>query len=135
MYKKTITYLDYNGVERTEDFYFNLNQAELVEKQMTTEGGYSEMLTRIVKANDTPTLFKEFKDLMMLAYGEKSDDGRRFVKIAKDGHRLADDFAQTIPFSKFLVELVTDSKVAAEFVNAIIPGKIDVRVLESTPTN
>lgn len=131
MYKKTLTYSDYNGVERTEDFYFNLSQAEIAEKQMTTEGGYSAMLERIVKANNTPALFKEFKDLMLLAYGEKSDDGRRFMKIdPKDGHRLADDFMQTEAFSMFLVELVTDSKVAAEFVRAIIPGKIEVKGLD-----
>lgn len=135
MYKKTITYTDYDGVERTEDYYFNLSQAEIVEKQMTTEGGYSKMLERIVKANDTPVLFKEFKDLMMLAYGEKSADGKRFVKVHRDGHRLADDFAQTEAFSIFLVELVSNSKVAAEFVRAIIPGKIDVKILDNAPTN
>ena len=134
MYKRTLTYTDYNGVERTEDFYFNLNKAEIAEKQMTTEGGYSAMLERIVKANDTPSLFKEFKDLVLLAYGEKSDDGKRFMKIDKNGHRLADDFMQTEAFSTLLVELVTNADVAAEFVKAIIPGKINADGLKLTTT-
>ena len=80
MIKKTITYNDYNDVERTEDFYFNLSKAEVMEMEMSTTGGLAEMIQRIVAAQDQPAIIKIFKDLILKAYGEKSPDGKRFEK-------------------------------------------------------
>lgn len=122
MLKKNITYTDYNGNERSEDFYFNLSKAEIMEMEMSTTGGLAEMITRIVAAQDQPAIIKIFKDLVLKAYGEKSADGKRFVKIAPDGHRLADDFSQTEAYSILFMELATDDDAAAEFVNHIVPA-------------
>ena len=80
MLKKTITYTDYNGVERTEDHYFNLSKAESMEMEMSTSGGLSEMIRKIVAAQDTPAIIKIFKEIILKAYGQKSPDGRQFIK-------------------------------------------------------
>lgn len=117
MLKKTITYTDYNGNERTEDFYFNLTQAEVAEMEMSTSGGLSEMITRIVAAQDHPQIIKIFKDLILRAYGEKSPDGKRFVKSKE----LSDEFSQTEAYSQLFMELATDADAASKFVNAIVP--------------
>lgn len=122
MKKETMTYTDYNGVERTEDFYFNLSKAELMEMEMSTTGGLAEMIQRIVAAQDAPSIMKVFKDLILTAYGEKSADGKRFIKIAPDGHRLADDFAQTEAYSQLFMKLATDPDEATAFINAIVPA-------------
>ena len=121
MLKKTVTYEDYNGTERTEDFYFNLNKAEITEMELGTTGGLSEMIKKVVATQDAPAIIKIFKDLVLKAYGEKSADGRRFIKIAPDGHRLADDFAQTEAYSQIFMELAFDADAAAKFVNGIVP--------------
>lgn len=120
MIKKTINYTDYNGVERTEDFYFNLNEAELTEMEMGTEGGYSEMVSRIVAAQDTPAIIKIFKEFITKSYGVKSPDGRRFVKTAE----LSEEFSQTAAYSKLFMELATNAEEAAAFLNGIVPDKI-----------
>ena len=120
MYKKTMTYTDYNGVERKEDFYFNLTKAEIMEMEMTTTGGMAEMIQRIVDAQDAPAIIKIFKDLVLKAYGEKSADGKRFIK----SQELSDAFAQTEAYSQLFMELATDAKAASEFVNAIVPADI-----------
>lgn len=117
MLKKTITYTDYNGNERTEDFYFNLTQAEVAEMEMSTSGGLSEMINRIVAAQDHPQIIKIFKDLILRAYGEKSPDGKRFVKSKE----LSDEFSQTEAYSQLFMELATDADAASKFVNAIVP--------------
>lgn len=122
MLKKTITYTDYNGTERTEDFYFNLSKAEIMEMEMSESGGLAEMITRIVAAQDNPAIIAIFKKLVLAAYGEKSPDGKRFVKITPDGHRLANDFAQTEAYSQLFMELAADADAAAAFVNGIIPA-------------
>ena len=83
MLKKTITYTDYNGVERKEDFYFNLTKAELMEMEMSTEGGLAERIQKVVDTKDVPSIIKIFKDLVLKAYGEKSADGKRFIKIKR----------------------------------------------------
>lgn len=123
MLKKTITYTDYDGNERTEDFYFNLNDAELTEMELSTSGGLTAMIHRIVAAQDTPTIIKVFKDLVLKSYGEKTLDGKRFVKIAPDGHRLADDFAATEAYSILFMELAINAEKGAAFVNGVIPAK------------
>ena len=80
MLKKTIEYTDFNGEERKEDFYFNLTTAEIMEMEMGVAGGFSEMTQRIVDAKDVPSIIKIFKELILKAYGEKSPDGKRFIK-------------------------------------------------------
>ena len=120
MLKKTITYTDYNGMERTEDFYFNLTEAELTEMQLSTEGGFAEMVQRIVDAKDTPSIIKIFKDLVLKAYGEKSIDGKRFIK----SDEIRDGFAQTEAYSVLFMELATNDEEAAAFINGVVPKKI-----------
>lgn len=117
MLKKTITYTDYNDVERTEDFYFNLTKAEMAEMELSTEGGLADMIKRIVAAKDTPTIISVFKKLILKAYGEKSADGKRFIK----SEELSTGFSQTEAYSVLFMELATDDKAASDFVNGIIP--------------
>lgn len=120
MLKKTITYTDYNGMERTEDFYFNLTKAELMEMEMGTSGGFAEMIQRIVAAKDAPAIIKIFKEMILKAYGQKSPDGRRFIK----NEELREEFSQTEAFSILYMELATDDKAAAKFVNGVMPGEL-----------
>lgn len=117
MLKKTITYEDYNGVERKEDFYFNLTKAEIMEMEMSEAGGMSEMIKKIVDAKEVSAIIKIFKDLILKAYGEKSADGKRFVKSAE----ISEAFAQTEAYSQLFMELASDADKAAEFVNGIVP--------------
>lgn len=121
MFKKTISYTDYNGVERTEDFYFNLSKAELLEMQVSTTGGFDNMVKKILNAKDEPSLVKIFKDIICKSYGEKSADGRRFIKTDE----VRENFFQTEAYSKLFTELASNDKAAAEFINGLIPGDID----------
>lgn len=118
MIKETITYTDYNGVERKEDFYFNLSKAEIMELEMSTKGGLAEMIQRIVAAQDQPAIIKIFKDLIIKAYGVKSPDGKRFIK----NQEVVDEFVQTEAFSQMFMKLATDADAAAKFVNGIVPA-------------
>lgn len=117
MLKKTMTYVDFDGNERTEDFYFNLTKAEVTEMEMSTEGGLRNMLEKIVAAQDAKRIIEVFKDLILKAYGEKSPDGRKFIK----NQELRDAFAQTEAYSDLFMELATKADAAANFVNGIIP--------------
>ena len=118
MLKKTVTYRDYNDVERTEDFYFNLSKAELLEMELGTSGGLAESIRKIVAAQDGPSIIRVFKDLVLKAYGEKSADGKRFIKSKE----ISEAFSQTEAYSQIFMELATDDKKAAEFVNGIVPA-------------
>ena len=123
MIKKTITYTDYNDNERTEDFYFNLNQAEVMELELSTSGGLANMITNIINAQDAPAIIKIFKELLLKAYGKKSPDGRRFEK----SEALSNEFSQTEAYSKLFMELATDADKAAEFVNGIVPANTNAK--------
>lgn len=126
MLKKTITYTDYNGNERTEDHYFNLTKAEIMEMEMSTTGGLAEMIKKIVAAQDAPAIIKIFKELILKAYGEKSPDGKRFIK----SDELRDAFSQTEAYSQLFMELATDADAAAKFVNGIIPSDVSKKMAE-----
>ena len=120
MVKKTITYTDYNGTERTEDFYFNLTEAEAAEMELSVEGGLSNMIDKIAKEKNVPAVVKIFKELLLKTYGEKSTDGRRFIK----SEELSTAFSQTEAYSILFMELGTDPEKAAAFMNAIIPASL-----------
>lgn len=121
MLKKAITYVDYNGVERTESFYFNLSKAELIEMEYGTVGTFTSMVQNIIDAQDEPELIKLFKSLILKSYGKKSADGRRFEK----SEEISKDFSETEAYVILFMELARDSKAASEFVNGLIPADID----------
>ena len=120
MLKKTVKYVDYNGVERTEDFYFNLSKAEVAEMEMSVEGGFSAMLQELVNSKDNVRIVQIFKDMVLKAYGEKSPDGRRFVKSKE----ISEAFAQTEAYSEIFIELALNEEAAAAFVNGIMPANL-----------
>ena len=117
MLKRTIKYFDFNGTEREEDFYFNLMKSEVMEMELGITGGMTQMLEKIVQTQDGPELVAVFKKLILMSYGEKSSDGKRFIK----NKELAEAFSQTEAYTVLFMELATDAKAAAEFVNAILP--------------
>lgn len=120
MLKKTITYTDYNGKERTEDFYFNLTQTEITELEVSEEGGLVEMINRITKEENAKEIFRIFKMVILKAYGEKSDNGRRFIK----SDELSNEFAQTEAFNVLIMSFFNSEgsgDVAAQFMNGIVP--------------
>lgn len=129
MIKLTKTYMDFNDVERTEDFFFHLTKAEVMEMEMSTSGGMAEMIQRIVAAQDTPAIIKVFKDLVLRSYGQKSPDGKRFIKTEE----LTEEFMQTNAYSDIFMELATDANKAAEFVNGIMPKDIQKDLEKELP--
>ena len=125
MITKTIKYTDFNGVEREEKYLFNLTKAELMEMELGTTGGLAETIQNIVDAQDVPKIQELFKKLLLKSYGVKSEDGKRFMKIDKDGTPLSNEFSQSAAFSELYIELATDAEKATDFVKGIIPQDIE----------
>lgn len=126
MLKKTIKYTDYNGVEQTEDFYFNLSKAELAEMELEIDGGLTNYIDKIIAAKKTPEIVKVFKDLILRSYGVKSPDGKRFIKSKEQ----SDAFAQTEAYSNLFIELASNADAASEFINGIVPAAVANAVAE-----
>lgn len=124
MLKKTITYTDYNGVRRTEDFYFNLTKSELIEWQYGNDEGFSDKIERIVNANDTSTIMSMFKDILLKSYGKKSEDGRRFIKSPE----ISKEFEESPAYDDLFVSLSTDSEAAGKFISALVPDDMRAQV-------
>lgn len=129
MLKKLIKYVDYNGVERQENFYFNLNKAELMEMETEVTGGMRQLLESIMEKQDIPKIMNAFKTIILKAYGEKSPDGRLFNK----SEELSKAFTHTEAYNVLYMELLSDAKKAAEFITKLMPedmrGESDEGVL------
>lgn len=119
MYKITESYVDYDGNERKEDFYFNFTEAELAKMELSVTGGLTTIIQRAIDAKDVPSLIKIFEDLISKSYGQKSLDGRRFIKSPE----ILEEFKQTEAYSQIYMRMATDEKAAAEFVNNVMPKK------------
>ena len=130
MYKETIKYTDYDNNEREEDFYFNLNKAELTEMQMSTEGGLEKRIQKIVSSQNGKEIMALFKEIILKAYGVKSDDGKRFIK----NQEVKDEFEQSEAYSELFMKLVTDADAAQKFINGIIPKDIANQIKENPAT-
>lgn len=126
MLKKTYTYTDYNGVERTETFYFHFTEAEILDMEMSSEGGFAERVQKIIDAKDQSALMKVIKNFVIDAYGVKSDDGRRFIK----NEEVKTAFVESPAFSDIFMDMVTNDELAAEFVNGVIPDTMKKRFAE-----
>lgn len=122
MLKKTIKFVDFDGNEREESHYFNLTKAELTEMELSTNGGLTKMIEKIVETRDGGRIIAIFKDLILKSYGEKSLDGRRFVKSKE----LSEEFSQTGAYDALFMELATDADKASDFIKGIIPADIDM---------
>lgn len=124
MIKETRKYVDFDGIEREEDFYFNFTKAELLQMELSVKGGFHAYIEQIVKAKDETELIRLFKELLEKSYGVKSPDGRRFIKNAE----VLEDFKQTEAYSDLFLELATDADKASKFVNGIFPAALQAEV-------
>lgn len=131
MIKWKIKYVDYNGDEQEEDFYFNLNKAEIMEMDLNANGAYSEYLQRIVDQRDGKKIAEEFKKLILKSYGEKSPDGRRFVK----SEEKSNEFMQTEAYSELYIQLATEPGAAEKFITGVLPNVGQNPVPEETHLN
>lgn len=131
MLKKTVTYTDFDGNERTEELYFNLTKAELMELQMSEIGGLEKRLKGIIMAQNGVEIMKFFKDIFLNSYGVKSPDGRRFIK----NDEVRTDFEQTEAYSQLFMELVTDADKMADFIKGVIPSDLAGKVDEEMKKN
>lgn len=131
MLKKTITYTDYDGLERTEEFRFNLTKAELMDMQLTTVGTFSELMRKIIEEKDIVRLAKYFKEIILKSYGVKSDDGKRFIKSPE----LSEAFSQTEAYSELYMELLGDSDKAAKFIQEVMPNLNNEAAASALPGN
>ncbi len=129
MIKETITYTDYNGTERTEDFYFHLTQHEITKMELGVKGGLAELIQRIVAAQDTPAIIEVFEDLIKKSYGVKTPDGRGFVKRSED----LESFMATEAYSILFMKLATDDKAAARFINGVVPANMSKQAATVLP--
>lgn len=130
MIKKTITYTDYNGLERTEDFYFNLTKAELLKMEACTASGLGSTLQKIANGMDIPKIVQFFEDFVLTAYGEKSEDGRRFDKTEE----VKNNLKYCEAYSTLYMELSQDAKKASEFIIGVIPSDLAAEVEKQQPT-
>ena len=131
MIKKTVTYTDYNGVERTESFYFHFSEAEILDMEMSTEGGFAERVQRIVDAKQQTELLKVIKQFVYDAYGVKSEDGKRFMK----NEEVKAAFIESPAYSEIFMEMLANDKIAAEFVNGVVPENMKDKLAELAAKN
>lgn len=125
MLKRPITYTDFEDNEVTEEFYFHLSEPEIVELEVEHKQGFKEMIEQIIKTEDRKGLVEEFKKLILLTYGVRSEDGRRFIK----NDQLREEFSQTPAYAALFMELATNDGAAVEFITGVLPralrGKVD----------
>ena len=132
MLKKTITYENpFSGEMITEDHYFHISKADLVEMEMeehkseytTKDGekltGMHAKLQRIVDSEDGKAIMAEFKEIIRRSYGKK--DGSRFLKSPD----IWAEFASTEAFSQLLFEICTDADAAGGFINGVVPTNLE----------
>jgi len=117
MLKKTITYKDYSGLERKEDFYFNLSKSEITEMELSIEGGLQNKMERLISEQNGGEIIRVIKDIILRSYGQKSEDGRRFIK----GEEISKAFSETPAYDQLFMSLVTDAEEAANFIKGIVP--------------
>lgn len=134
MLKREIKYTDFNDEKVTDVFYFNISKTELIELEVEYEGGMQRMIEKIIESKDNKAIIEQFKKLILLAYGEKSEDGKRFIKSDK----LREEFSQTAAYQELFMEIALDAKAGADFVIGVMPkdmaAEMEKSLATTTPT-
>lgn len=120
MIEKTINYVGFDGEEHTETHYFNISETEAIEWEFSKEGGMSNLLRKVAEEKDQKKIIEFMQELILRAYGERSEDGKSFLKSKKRSKA----FKQTLAYNALFMELATDDVKAAEFANGILPRKL-----------
>lgn len=120
MFTKTVTYKDFDGNERTEVCRFNLSEPEIIEMETSYPGGLEQMLKKIIEEKDQQKILAVFKELILKSYGEKTPDGKRFVKSKE----LSEAFSQTGAYEQLYMQILRDIDFAIEFTNGIMPERV-----------
>lgn len=142
MIKRTVTYEDFNGVTHTEDLYFNLTKTEmskivLEEAKFDPDGNqdeesmnaFSDRLREIGRSGDGKKIIDMFEWLLKISYGEKSEDGRRFVK----NDEVYEDWRYSASYDQFWQDLMlSETGDMVEFINGIIPADL-MKAAENDP--
>lgn len=129
MLKRDITYTDYNDEKVTDTFYFNITKSEVIELEVGHKGGLEEFIKKVIRTEDHQGLIAEFKRIILLAYGERSDDGKRFIKTQE----LKNEFAQTAAFDALFMELATSDGAAADFIKGVLPSDMKAEIEAAAP--
>lgn len=128
MLKKSISYVDFNGDKQVDECYFNLSKSELTQMEMSEKGGFENYIQKIIEEKDNKKIYALFKEIVLSSYGEKSADGRSFIKKKLvDGQmvNLRDEFEQTMAFDTLMMELIAGGeKAVADFINKLIPKEL-----------
>ena len=135
MLKKTIKSIDFDGNERSDECYFHLSKTELTEMEMSENGGFDKYIEKVIEAQDNKTIYALFKEIVLSSYGEKSHDGKYFIKKKTvDGEtiRLRDEFEQTAAFDELMMELMGDADASANFFNSVIPKELAETIAKET---
>lgn len=127
MIAKTFEYTDYNGTKRKDTWYFNLDKAELMKLELGAWGGLDALLKRLIREENPEKIIDMFDKIILGAVGEKSPDGRKFIK----NEAIRDDFRQSPAYSELFYELVTDSEKAGAFLKGCIPTDLAMKVEEN----
>lgn len=134
MIKQEVTYRDFMGTERTEEFYFNISMNEALKWENSADGGVGEKIRKIINASDNKEIANVFEEFILISYGEIADDGRTFVKVDPDGHRLADRFKQSAAYDALFAELLFDQKKAEAFISGVVDPELARRINEYEET-
>lgn len=139
MLKKSIKYVDFNGEEQIDECYFNLSKTELTQMEASEKGGFENYLTQLIEEKDQKKIFELFKEIVLMSYGQKSADGRQFIKKKMvDGQmiRLRDEFEQSVAFDELMMELIAGGdKAVSEFVSKLIPREIAAEIEKQMTDN
>lgn len=120
MYKKELTFKDYDGKQRTETLLFHLNEVELVDIEVDKgPKGMLGYLENIQKTENTAEAVRFIKDLLRKSYGIKSDDGRQFIK----SDAIWDDFSQTAAYPAMFALLVQSEVELEAFITGLPPAE------------
>lgn len=127
MFKKSLTYKDWNGVERTEEFRFNLSKTDIQLLNAKHPGGLFNYMKSCYEAMDVPKMMDFFVMLIMESYGVVSEDGRRFEKSPE----LSKAFQETKAFDEIFQWLYNEKGAINEFLTKVVPDDLASKVTEA----
>lgn len=111
MLKQKVQYEDFDGATQVEDLYFNLNRMELIALQ--SRYGKEDMaayIDKLVEDKDIEKVYEILNDIVLSAYGIRSEDGKRFLK----SETIREEFKQSLAYDALIEDFHDETRKVLE---------------------
>lgn len=111
MFKHSVEYVDFNGSDRKEDLYFHLSLPEVTRLEAEIGMGLEDYIKGLTTNQELNTLLAFLERMLLSSYGQKTSDGKSFIK----SQVIREAFEYSQAYAEIFEQVLSNPDLARKF--------------------